>query len=61
MSVDFKSDQILNEEGLKPVPEVAQIIDRKLQEMKLRYDQVKSESKANNISKAFEILPEIKQ
>ena len=66
--LDFLQDPILQEYALKEIPELGENIDKKLQEWKLKYDEMNSKSKSKEVSEIFsnlnsvlDSLPKMKQ
>lgn len=66
--LDFINDPILQEYAIKEIPELGENIDKKLQEWKLKYDQMNNRAQTQEVSEIFsnlnsvlDSLPKIKQ
>lgn len=66
--LDFLQDPILEEYALKEIPELGENIDKKLQEWKLKYDEMNSKAQTQEVTQIFsnlnsvlDSLPKIKQ
>ncbi|CAI2361686.1 unnamed protein product [Moneuplotes crassus] len=66
--LDFLNDPILKEYALKDIPELGENIDKKLQQWKVKYDEMNNKSKTKEVSEMFsnlnsviDSLPKMKQ
>lgn len=66
--LDFMNDPILQEYALKVIPELGENIDKKLQEWKIKYDEINNRSQStevseifSNLNSAIDSLPKMKQ
>jgi hypothetical protein len=66
--LDFLQDPILQEYYLRDIPELGENIDKKLQSWKIKYDEMNSKAKTNEVTEIFsnlnsvlDSLPKMKQ
>lgn len=66
--LDFMNDPILAEYALKDIPELGENIDKKLQEWKMKYDEMNTKANTQEVTEVFsnlnsvlDSLPKIKQ